>query len=184
MSAAYYYAATHGESIAILRDLCEQGFRVIPDRTLDAPVAVEYPQVTTQLEELLREGPGFYLAGEFTKFPIQVRRHERGPATGRYTVDALTQGPLLEGLLARDNVVDGALTILLGYISHQAQYKNPDTGQMGLASAELKAAYKRAATTIKKHLVKHKSAKYLIGPEALRLVEAGKARVQQHFAGG
>jgi len=181
---AYYYAATHDESIAMLRDLCEQGFRVIPDRTLDAPAAVEYPRVTDELAKLLREGPGFYLAGEFTKFPVQVRRHEFGPAAGRYRVDALTQGPLLEGMLARDNVVDGALTILLGFISHQPRYKNPETGQTEPASAELKAAYKRATTAFKKHLVKHKPTKYPIGPEALRLVEAGTAHLQQHFTGG
>jgi len=183
MSASFDYSATFDESIAILRDLCEQGFHIIPGRTFDTPVAVEYSRVTDELVKQLREGPGFYLTGKFAKFPVALIRHDGGPADSKYSVSALTQGPLLDGLLARDNIVDGELTMLLGFISRQDRYKNPDTGQWEEASAELKAAYKLATTTVKKHLVKHKSAKFPIGPEALRLVEAGTARLQQSFTG-
>lgn len=183
MSSSFDYAATFEESLAILRDLCEQGFRVIPGRTFDTPVALEYPRVTDELVQHLHEGPGFYLTGEFTKFPVQLTRHDGGPADGKYSVSSLLQGPVLDGLLARDNVVDGTLTMLLGFVSRQSRYKNPDTGQWEDATAELKAAYKRATTIIRKHLVKHASATLPIGPEALELVLAGKARLQQHFTG-
>lgn len=167
----------------MLRDLCEQGFRIIPSRTFDEPVARECERVTDELVELLREGPGFNLAGEFTRFPVHLKRLDVGPASGKYIVDALTQGPLLEGLLARQNIVDSTPTLLLGFISYQRQYKNPETGQWEDASVELKSAYKRATATMKKRLVQDKSARFPIGPDALRLVQQRKARLQQYFSG-
>jgi hypothetical protein len=178
----FYYFATFNESIAALRDLCDQGgFRVIPGRTFDKPVAPEYEQVTDELVHLLREGPGFYLSGSFAKLPVHIKRLDQGPAEGRYMVDALTEGPVLQGLIARDNLVDGVPTLLLGNLTHQKQYRAPGTGEWAPASAELKAAYKRAVSIIKKHLVKHESANYPIGREALRLVEDGKARLKKDF---
>lgn len=181
MSTYFDYAATFDESIAILRDLCEQGFRIIPDRTFDESVAVEYSSVTDELVKLLHEGPSFYLAGEFTTYPVPLRCQKAGPAAGKYYVSELILGPVLHGLLARDTIIDGTLTILLGLIMRQRQYNNPETGEWEEASAELKAAYKLAVATFKRHLVRHKSAKLLIGPEAQRLVEGGKTRLQQSF---
>jgi hypothetical protein len=178
----FYYSATFDESIGILRNLCEHGFRIIPARTYDQPVATEYDQVTDELVEELREGPGFYLTGKFTRFPVRLMRLDAGPIAGKYVVDALTQGPVLEGLLARINLVDGKPTTLLGYVSYQPQYKNPETGQWEKTSRETKAAYQAAVSITKKSLVKSEIAELPIGAEALRLVKEGKARLREHFS--
>jgi hypothetical protein len=177
----FYYSATFDESIGILRDLCKHGFRIIPARTYDQPTATEYDHVTNELLKDLREGPGFALTGAFTSLPVRLMRLDTGPATGKYVVDSLTQGPVLEGLLARINLVDGVPTTLLGYLSYQPQYKNPETEQWNKTSRETKGAYKSAVSIMKKSLVKSDSAKLPIGAEALRLVQEGKARLREHF---
>lgn len=181
--AAFYYSATFDESFGLLRALCELGFRVIPNATFERASAPEHARVDEALVQALREGPGFHLAGDFTRAPVALRRLDSGPESGKYLVDAMSQGPVLEGLLAREVAVDGQLTLLVGYLSHQPQYKNPQTGQWEEASAELKSAYRKATAAMKKLLVKDASARFPIGPEALRLVAQGQARLQQHFAG-
>jgi hypothetical protein len=179
--AIFYYSSTFDESVAIARDLCEHGFRIIPSRTYDQPRAPEYDQVTDDLVKLLREGPGFYMAGAFTRFPVQLYQLESGPAKGKYLVDSSVEGPLMNGSLARLNVVDGEPTLLLGSLSYEKGYRNPETGAWESPSQELKDAYKHALHVMKKRLVKHESAKFLIGPEALRLAQEGKAQLREYF---
>lgn len=180
---AFYYSATFDESMTLLGALCEAGFRVIPGATFPDAHAHEYPRADAALVHALREGPGFYLAGEFTRSPVVLRRLDGGPEAGRYVVDGLSQGPVLEGLLAREVAVDGGVTLLLGYLSFQPQYLNPQTGQWEAASVELKTAHRKATVLMKKLLTKDAAAKFPIGPDALRLVSQGQARLQQHFAG-
>src|SRR5215467_4225110 len=109
----FYYSATFDESVTILGDLCERSFRVIPDRTYDQSAATQYDRVTDELIELLREGPGFYLAGAFTNHPVPFARLRGGPAAGKYMIELSVEGPLLSGMLARINPVDGVDTLLL-----------------------------------------------------------------------
>ena len=49
----------------------------------------------------------FLLAGPFSRFPPQLKRLDRGPAEGRWVIDFMCQGPMLEGMLGRANTVDG-----------------------------------------------------------------------------
>jgi hypothetical protein len=179
--AIFYYSSTFDESVAIIRDLCGHGFRIIPNRTYDQPRAPEYDQVTDDLVELLREGPGFYMAGAFTRFPVQLYQLESGPAEGKYLVDSFAEGPLMKGMLARLNVVDGEPTLLLGSLTYEKGYKNPETGAWENPSKELKDAYKHALYVMKKRLVTHESAKFHIGPEALKLAQEGKAQLREYF---
>ena len=179
---SFYYLATFDESVAVLDDLCEQGFRVIPGRAFDRPTAPEYDRVTDELLQLLREGPGFYLAGAFTERLVALRQLAKGPAAGKYVVDALTGGPVVQGVLARDNVVAGVRTILLGDLTHQARYRNPDGADDAIpASAALRTAYRRAVSIARKHLVRDAAVKFPVGREALRLLTAGLARAKEDF---
>ncbi len=180
---AFYYSATFDESIGMLRALCELGFRVIPNTTFERDSAPEHARVDDALVGALRLAPGFHLAGDFTRAPVALRRLDSGAEAGRYLVDAMNQGPVLEGLLAREVAIDGQRTLLLGYLSHQQKYKNAQTGQWEGASAELKSAWRTASAAMKKLLVKDASVRFPIGPEALRLVGKREARLQQHFAG-
>jgi hypothetical protein len=178
---AFYHCATFDESIAMLRDLCAQGYRIIAGRSYDEPSAPQYDRVTDQLLEQLRVGPGYCLTGEFTRFPVQLRQLDSSPASGNYIVDALTEGPVLEGLLARVRAVDGKDTTIPGFVSHQPQYRNPESGQWEKAPSDLKAAYKRAVSIMKKHLVKSELAKVPIGREVLKLAQEGKVLLRDHF---
>jgi hypothetical protein len=179
----FYYSATFDESVQLLRDLCAQGCRVIPGQTYEQPEAPEFASVTEELVRLLREGPAFYLAGEFSRFPTPLYRLGKGPAEGRYVVDSMTQGPLLDGSLARVNVVDDVPTLLLGNLSYRQWYKHPETGEWEKPTADLKSAYRRAVATMKKCLVTEPDAKFHVGPEALRMVREGRARLREYFPG-
>ena len=167
----------------MLRVLCERGWRVLPSRTYEEPLAPAYAQITDELIALLQEGPGFYLAGSFTKFPVQLHRLEGGPAVGRYSIGRLVQGPLLQGLLGRCNLVDGAPTLLLGILAHENQYQNPETKNWEMASPEVKAAYRLAVTTMRERMVLDERATFPFGPNALQLVREGKARLQRDLPG-
>lgn len=179
---SFYYSATLDESMKLLRALCGEGLRIIPNATFPHQ-APEHTGVDAGLAHALREGPGFYLAGAFTRLPVALRRLDGGPEVGRYVVDGLSQGPLIEGMVAREVVVDGDLTLLLGYLSVQPQYRHPQTGQWEAASDELKTAYRKATSLMKKVLKKDAVARFPIGVETLQLVAQGRARLQQHFAG-
>jgi hypothetical protein len=178
---AFYHCATFDESIAMLRDLCAQGYQIIAGGPYDEPSAPQYDRVTDQLLEQLRVGPAYYVAGSFTRFPVQLRRLDGGPAAGKCIVDALTEGPVLEGLLARVRTVDGKETTIPGYVSHQPQYRHPESDQWEKAPSDLKAAYKRAVSIMKKHLVNSELAKVPIGREVLKLAQEGKVLLRDHY---
>jgi hypothetical protein len=177
---SFDYFATFDESLTILGDLFAQGLTLVAQPALfDEPKAPTFDSVSDELVEMLRYAPGFFLAGPFTKFPIQFTRLKSGPSAGKYAVDLLTQGPLMQGLIARINTVDGNEKLLPGHISYQDAYKNPTTGEWEKPSAELKAAFKLAVSAIKKRCRRHKiaDAEIFICPAALELLENGKAQI-------
>jgi hypothetical protein len=177
---SFDYFATFDESLTILGDLFAQGLTLVArPAAFDEPKAPTFDSVSDKLVEILRYAPAFFLAGPFTKFPIQFYRLESGPSAGKYAIDLLTQGPLMQVLIARINTVDGIEKLLPGQISHQNAYKNPKTGEWEKPSVELKAAFSRAVSAIKKRCLRHKiaDAEIFIGPAALELLENGKAQI-------
>jgi hypothetical protein len=179
----FQYSATFDESVAMLGDLCGRGFRVILDRAYDQTPAPEYDRVSDELVGLLREGPSFYLAGSFTKHGVRLSQlGGDGPDADKYIIHVDVEGPLLSGMIARINPVGGVPTLLLGVLQYQDRYRNLETGERREASSEVKAAYKLAISTMKSRLIEHPTAKFPIGPEALRLVQEGKARLREYFS--
>jgi hypothetical protein len=176
---SFEYFATFDESISILRDLCEQGFRIVAEPgPFEAPEAPTFDSVTDELVDLLRVAPSFYLAGSFTRFPIQFTHFKTGASAGKYGINLLAQGPLMQSIIGRLKVVDGKPTLLPGDISYQDAYRNPETNEWEEASPELKAAYRKAVSTVKKRCVRYKAGiEILIGPEALKLFESGEAQI-------
>src|SRR5262249_52971347 len=144
--ASFYYSATLDESLTILRDLCARGFVLIADDTYDEPAAPQYTEVNDELMERLRRGPVFFLTGAFTRFPVAFKRLGGGPAEGRYVVDIFTQGPVLQGAVARINVVEGIPTALPGGVTCRSTFRNPETGEREKVSDEARAAYRRAVS--------------------------------------
>jgi hypothetical protein len=176
---AFEYYATFDESISILRDVCEQGFRIIAEPgPFDEPKAPSFDSVTDTLVDLLKMAPNFYLAGSFTRFPVQFSHLKSGPAAGKYIVRFLAQGPLMQSIVGRLKVVDDKPTLLPGDVSYQTEYRNPVTDEWEKATPEAKAAYRKAVATIKKRCVRYRAGiDIFIAPEALKLFESGKARI-------
>jgi hypothetical protein len=175
----FVYYATFDESIEAIRDLCTQGFRVITEAgPLDRPEAPSFSSVTDELVAILKQAPVYYLAGSFTRFPIHYDRLPSGPAEGKYTINVLIGGPLMQSIVSRIRVVDGVPKILPGDVSYQKLYQNPETQVWEKPSAELLAAFRKAASVIKKHCKPSKKwAGKHIGAEALALLERNEAQI-------
>jgi hypothetical protein len=176
---SFHYYATFDDSILILRDLCDNGFRIVAEPApLDEPQSPTFDRVTDQLVGILKEAPVYYLAGSFTKFPVQHFLLSSGPAMGKYVINLLAGGPLMQSIIGRLNVVDGKPTLLPGDVSYQDAYRNPTTNEWEKASSELKAAYRKAVSIIKKRCIRHKAGiEIFISPEALKLFERGEAHI-------
>lgn len=177
--ASFRYHGSLEDSAEILSILCAQGFGVVvepaPSETPDAKV---FAVVDDELRAILRRAPGFYLTGPFARFPIQFRRIAAGPAAGKFVIDLLTQGPLMQCLASRINVVDGRPTLLAGDVSYQDAYLNPETRAWEKATPALKAAYKTAVATIKRRMVKLPAdARVFLTPAALAALERGDVRL-------
>ena len=175
----FVYYATFDESVAIIRNLSAQDFRVITEGgPLEKPEAPSFSSVTDELVAILKQAPVYYLAGSFTRFPIHYDRLPSGPAEGKYTINFLIGGPLMQSMVSRIRVVDGVPKILPGDVSYQKLYQNPETQEWEKPSAEVLAAFRKAESVIKKHCKASKkwSGKH-IGPEALALLERGEAQI-------
>lgn len=174
---SFDFFATFEESIAITSDLVPHGFKVVPEADLPRePKANVFEAVTPDLVEMLRRGPSHYLMGAFTRFPIQFHAVK----DGTYVIDLLEQGPLIQALLGRTNVVNGQLRLLAGSYSHQRQYRNPDTKIWENASPEIKAAYRQVVTVVKQHCKPHMykpNIKIFIAPKALEMLQSGEATI-------
>lgn len=179
--AIFHYFSTFEESLVLLGDLCAAGFEVLPDRLYPSASATAYAAVTDELAALLKEGPGFYLRGAYTTHPVQFTklRDDDGSGADRHVIDLLAQGPLLQGLCGRLNVVRGEPTLLLGDLSYQTEYRNPRSGAWEKAGRDVKAAHRQAVVTMKKRLLADPlAAGYVIGPQALELARAGRATLK------
>lgn len=175
--AIFYSFSTFDESLAMLGDLAAAGFEILPDTLYESASARSFRAVDDDLVALLREGPGFYLRGDFTPHPVQFTRLASGAAVGQYVIDLMTQGPLLQGLCGRLNLVKGEPMLLLGDLSYQNEYRHPETGAWEKAGKEVKAAHRHAVATMKKRLVDDPAAGgFPISPQALELVRRGEAR--------
>jgi hypothetical protein len=180
----FHYYATFDESISILQDICDKGYIIVAyPALLNEPQAPTFTAVTDELKEVLREAPSFFLAGKFSRFPVQYRLLESGPSVGKYRIDFLSEGPLLQGVVARVNVVEGIPTLLAGDVSYQNQYRNPETDVWAKASNDVKAAYRQVVSISKKRCVRHKAAiDIYIAPDALELLESGRAQILYPYA--
>jgi len=175
----FSYYATFDESISILQAICDRGYTVVAYPELfDAPEAPVFTTVTDELRDLLRTAPAFFLAGKFSRYPVQYRRLETGSSAGKYRIDFLSEGPLLQAMIARENIVDGSLTLLPGDVIYQAKYRNPETDKWANAGRDVKAAQLEVAAIIKAQCVSYQAnAEVFITPGALELLKSGAAKL-------
>lgn len=176
---SFVYFATFEESVRMLKDLCSAGFRIVPEPgPFDVPEAQVHATVTDALEAVLQDAPNHYLTGSFARFPVQFSRLASGAAAGRYAINLLAQGPLMQSLVGRVRTVEGRPTLLPGDVSFETSYRNPETNGWEKASPELKAAYRKAVSIVKNRCVRPPpGAAIFIGPDALALLESGEVRI-------
>lgn len=180
MTKSLPYLATFEESVTLLGDLFDEGFRIVLARTYAAPEAPEYGAVGAALVELLHEGPAFFVVGAFTTSPVPFVPLKSGPAAGRYAIDALAQGPVIEGCLARERVVDGTPTLLAGNFCRQSRLRAPD-GAWVPPTAALEAAYRTITMLARRRVQKDPRLVMPIGPDARRRFDAGEAQVRPEY---
>jgi hypothetical protein len=168
---AFPYYATVEDSLVILRELCDRGWRIIPDPGAVAePQARAFAAVTDELVAILRAAPRVYLAGEYTRFPIRFNRTE----AGTYVIDPLAQGPVLQMVVGRLETVEGTPTLLPAAIAHHARYRHPTLDQLEPASKELLGAYTLASLTIRNRSTRA-AAETFVMPGALALLRSRAA---------
>ena len=175
----FVYFATLDESIAILRDLCALGLRVIVEAApADQPSLPVFETVTPELEALLAITPTFYLAGSYTRSPIQFMRLSDGDSAGKYVVNHLADGPIMQCRAGRLKIVRDVPKLLEGSISYQKSYKNQETGEWHGPTPELVTAFKKCVSAIKKRCVPLEKYPYaVIAPKAQKLFENNEAQI-------
>jgi hypothetical protein len=169
------YFATFEESLEIVRALTAEGLTIIDPRVSDTPVATTFATVDDTVARHLERVPSFYLSGPFTRFPVSFFQLQSGRAAGKYGINSLVQGPLLQGLVSRINLVDGAHLLLPGHFSFDDQYRNPETNGWEKASPELKAAFKTIVSIVKTRCPRFEytpGVHIFLGPEARTRLES------------
>ncbi len=184
------YFATFDESLEIVRALTIEGMTIIVQPELaDTPKPTTFRTVDDAVTRILERAPSFYLSGPFTRFAVPFFQLERGSAKGKYAIDADTQGPLLQGLASRINLVDAAHTLLPGRFSYRDAYRNPETNEWERASAEVKLAFKKIVSIVKARCPRFSYKPGVdidIGPEARARLESKAVHIveNQIIAGG
>lgn len=178
------YFATFEESLEIIRDVTREGLKIIVEPQLaDKPEAANFATVDDAVARILERAPSFYLSGPFTRFEVAFFQLKEGLAKGKYAIDVGTQGPLLEGLASRINLVDGEHRLLPGQFSYEDAYRNPETKAWEKPSPELKAAFKAIVSIVKKRcprFVYKPNVDIYIGPEARARLESKAVHIVEN----
>jgi len=176
------FNATFDESMGLLRELCAQGFRIVLSHPVEDPV-VEHAEVTDALIAGLRLAPACFLTGTFTHRGVLTRVLSSGPSKGTRVIEPLIEGPVIELLVPRENVVDGKPTLLLGELGRQVRYKDHESEASRPASPALKKAYTQATLLVSEWATTDPALAFPIGAQALRRFRAADALVQQYYVG-
>ena len=174
------YFATADETMSILSDFCARGLKVIPDLLLDEPTAPIFDHVSDELVRILKSGPGYFLAGSFTVYPVHFVQLRQGPAAGKFRIDEMAMGPVLTGEPSRVIPLDGMQQLLPGRLSYHRSYRNPQTGDWEGPSPELKSAMRDCVRLIRQHCVPYDykpGLPIVIGEEALALLKSGTVHI-------
>jgi hypothetical protein len=178
------YFASFAESVSIVRALTTEGIRIIVEPQLsDTPEATTFEVVDDALVSILERAPVFYLAGSFTRFGVAFLQLKEGIAKGKYSIDPLTQGPILKGLASRINLVEGTERLLPGRFSYQKSYRNPNTNEWEKPSAEVRTAFRRIVAIVKEHcpsFLYKPETEIFIAPEARARLQAGAVHIVEN----
>ncbi len=130
-------------------------------------------------EEVLRNRRRVFIWGDdFSQYPPVLTPVHKDRADTLYTAEARKGGPSLDLSLPACYEEEGFVNLAHGMFSYHTEYQNPETGAWVIASAELKAGYRDILGRMKRHLVRHRFHELIwTGPDALRLLQEGKARI-------
>ncbi|MEO8845444.1 MAG: hypothetical protein ABI591_34140 [Kofleriaceae bacterium] len=175
------YFATFDESIEILRALTAEGLQIIVEPELaDTPHATSFTSVDDIVKGILALAPGFFLAGPFSRDDIAYSQLTGGTAKGKFAIDPLAGGPLLQCLAARVREVDGAPCLLPGYFSYQDAYLNLRSNEWEKPTAELKGAFRKITSLVKSRCPAFEykvGSTVFIAPKARAMLEANTVTI-------
>jgi hypothetical protein len=170
------YFAKFDESIEILRVLTAEGLRVIVEPELaDRPDAKTFTSVDETVAHILEQAPGFFLAGPFTRQDVAFTQLSGGTAKGKFAINWLAGGPILQCLAARLGEIDGVPCLLPGDFSYQDAYRNLETNAWEKPTSELKAAFRKITSLVKTRCPPFEykpGSKVFIAPKARAMLEA------------
>jgi len=171
--AEFNYLGTWNDSFRILEDLLRYpGIRAY----VDQPYANEHPPsftvLTDEIKEQLRRWDRVFLFGDYSTYPPLLHPRENGPQAGMFFLSPIRGGPHLGFDLAKEQMLDGKLTLFPGGLQSQPWYMvEPDHFED--ATPELRTAYFDLQKVMKRHLTRYKESAWM-GKEALRRFESGE----------
>lgn len=180
--AEFSFLGTWADSQTILRSIfAQEDIRFLPDRWYSSDV----PDVFTELNETLLgilhdRRHGFICCERFTRFPMTLVQHTSGQRAGEYRINPNGGGPCLELTLPAAFEDSGVLCLNTGCLSHSRQFLNPQTWLWESHSEQLRSGYKAILKSVRGCLQRSDrwtSTATYIGDEAVRLLDAGKARI-------
>ncbi|MEO8845443.1 MAG: hypothetical protein ABI591_34135 [Kofleriaceae bacterium] len=175
------YFATFDESIEILRALTVEGLQVIVQPEFaDTPHATTFTSVDDTVTRILERAPGFFLAGPFTRQEVAFMQLSGGTANGKFAINWLAGGPILQCLAARVGEVDGVPCLLPGDFSYQDAYRNLNTNEWEKPTADLKGAFRKITSLVKARCPAFEykpGSTVFIAPKARAMLEANTVTI-------
>jgi hypothetical protein len=159
--------------------LNNEDVELIPDMWYETSIPLKFKQVDENLKNILRKKRRLFILGKyFSIYPPCLKKKEDGPMIGKYNLYANYGGPSLDLSLPVCFEKDNIINFGSGILSYPKEFLNPHTGIWENSTQNLKDAYKRICSLLKKHLIRHKiNSNIWIGNNALTLLKAGKAQI-------
>lgn len=179
--AQFNYLGTWDDSWTILAAVLARGdIRIIPDRWYETEFPSTYNLLNNELKSIVEHKRRIYLfSSAFSILPPFLVRQNRGLMTGKYSVQEEYAGPLLSLTLPACYNEGGYVNLNFGELSYPSRIIDPRTLKVEIPSQAVLAAYNDIRIRLKRVLHRHKLPKnwIQIGPDALRLLRKGDARI-------
>lgn len=172
------YYALPSETEDMIRAFLDDGFRIVPERSvLATPVLEVYERFSSAIEEAMQSYPCALIEGAFTKHPLQFKRRAGGDAAGTYYADQLS-GPRIRWCRPGINGSE----LIPGSISYSTSNRNPVTNAWEPASEDLKDGYKRVVAIAKRGLERisaNTGERVWVGKAAKHAIDRGEVKLER-----
>jgi hypothetical protein len=178
--AQFDYLGTWNDSWQILARILERGgTRLVPDLWYTSPEPLYIEAIDSTAKEVLTKRRRLCIwADDFSRFPPIIKPVDYSRPDTLYTLQPTRGGPSIDFTLPPCYEEEGFTNLANGMCVAHGHYWNPESEVWERASANLQAGRKDIVRRMKQYLVRYKFHKHIwIGPDGLRLLEEGKARI-------